>query len=204
MDQEEKYLYYGIILACVLGICIASFVLLHTKPTREEFSELYFYFERIHLDKGNGTFEKVSLEVSTTIWIDINGNTIKEQEEIFLKGDTFVLNNEFWHISDVAEDFSQILFGKFPKEISPGDINFSFVIVNHVSDDYTYEYTITCTGENNKNEDNKIYTKTQNILIKNEEKKNVSHSFLIKEKGEYKVTVTIDTGEEIYFYFVVS
>ncbi|MGD2248708.1 MAG: hypothetical protein PVF58_09900 [Candidatus Methanofastidiosia archaeon] len=202
MDQEEKYLYYGIILACIVGICIASFVLLQTKPAKKEFSELYFYFERVNIQDGEATFEGVTIQVSTTIWIDINKNNTQDQGETFLKGDTFVLHNEFWHISDVAKDFSQILFGKFPKEVPPGDINFSFVIVNHVSTDYTYQYIITCNTVQGEKEP--IHTKTQDIPIKKEEKKIISQFISIKEKGEYKITVTIDTGEEIYFYLLVQ
>ena len=194
MNEEEKTLYYGIILACIIGIATTSVLLVRTKPPQEEFSELYFYFERIDLIEGKGTFQGCTVEVSNMIWIDLNKDGFADDEETFLAGDTFVLEDEFWNISDVAKDRSQILFGKFPKDVYTGTINFSFVIVNHLSEDHLYEYTIAFNGT----------AKTESISVKKEEKKVVFQSIHIDIKGEYKVSITIDTGEEIYFYLYIK
>lgn len=191
--DEEKALYYGIILACIIGIVITSVMLYQSTPQEEEFSELYFYFERIDLVNGKGTFHECTVEVATTIWIDLDSNGTQTDEETFLPGDTFVLNNEFWNIADVAKDSSQILFGKFPKIVAPGDINFAFVIVNHLLTDHEYEYTITVNGT--------AYKET--VFIKTEEKQLIFQSVLIKNEGEYRISVSLDTGEEIYFYITV-
>lgn len=193
MDDEEKPLYYGIILACIVGIATTSVLLLQSTPPQEEFSELYFHFERIDLTDGKGVFQGCTVEVLTTIWIDLNKNESRDQDETFLAGDTFTLEGEFWNISDVAKDSSQILFGKFPKEVNPGTINFSFVIVNHLQEDHVYEYTVTVDGS----------TQKESILIKKEEKKVVFQSVTV-DTGEYKVSVALDTGEEIHFYLHVG
>jgi hypothetical protein len=193
MEEEETTLYYGIILACIIGIAITSFLLLQSNPPEEEFSELYFYFERIDLVEGKGTFQECTVEVSDIIWIDLNRNFTRDEEEIFLAGDTIVIDSKFWNISDVAKDSTQILFGKFPKEVSPGTINFSFVIVNHLLEDHLYEYTVTVNDQEQK----------ETILIKKEEKNLIFQSILIDSKGEFKIGITIDTGEEIYFYLYV-
>ncbi len=193
MDEDEKTLYYGIILACIIGIATTSVILVKTKPVQEEFSELYFYFERIDLKNGKGLFQGCTVEVSVTIWIDLDKNGSSDEGETFLPGDTFELNGEFWNISDVAKDSTQILLGKFPKRITPGTINFSFVIVNHLSEDHQYYYTVTVDG----------ITQEGTVSVKKEEKKLVYQSIPL-DTGEFKVSITIDTGEEIYFFLSVS
>lgn len=193
MDEEEKYLYYSIILACIIGIAVTSVLLLQSKPSLEEFSELYFYFERVDLADGKGTFQGCTIEVSDTIWIDVNKDGFNDKEETFLAGDTFVIQGEFWNISDVAKDSSQILLGKFPKKANPGTINFSFVIVNHLQEDHTYEYTIAVDGTIQK----------EPIFVKKGEKEVVYQSLSV-DAGDYKVSVTLDTEEEIYFYLHVE
>jgi hypothetical protein len=193
MDEEEKPLYYGIILACIVGIAITSLLLLQTTPSQEEFSELYFYFERIDLTDGKGIFNGCTIIVSDTIWIDTNVNTVRDQGEIFVPGDTFVLNSEFWNISDVAKDWSQILMGKFPKKVHAGDINFSFVIVNHLLQDHDYTYAVTVNGTSQEN----------TIFVKKGEKKLIFQTLSV-DTGEFKVAVTLDTGEDIYFYLTVE
>jgi hypothetical protein len=193
MDEEEKPLYYGIILACIVGIAITSLLLLQTTPSQEEFSELYFHFERIDLTDGKGTFNGCTIEVSDTIWIDMNVNTLREQGEIFVPGDTFVLKSEFWNISDVAKDLSQILMGKFPKKVYAGDINFSFVIVNHLLQDHEYTYAVTVNG----------ITQENTIFVKKGENKLIFQTLSV-DTGEFKVAVTLDTGEDIYFYLTVE
>lgn len=194
MDEEDKPLYYGIILACIVGIATTSVLLLETRPTKQEFSELYFYFERVDLINGQGLFRGCSVEVSTTIWIDLNKDGNRDSEETFLAGDTLVLENEFWNISDVAKDSNQILFGKFPKDVNPGDINFSFVIVNHLQEDHSYQYVVTVDGKTEKG----------TILVKKEEKKLIFQTVSLEREGEYKVSIAIDTGEEIHFYLQVG
>jgi hypothetical protein len=193
MDEEEKPLYYGIILACIVGIAITSLLLLQSNPVQEEFSELYFYFERIDLVEGKGTFRGCTIEVYTMVWIDVNRDGNRSEEETFLPGDTFVLEGEFWNISDVAKDGSQVLFGKFPKEVNSGEINFSFVIVNHLQEDHSYEYVITINGT----------TQKETIYVKKEEKK-VIFLTLTVDVGDYQVSIALDTGEEIHFFFSSS
>ena len=192
MDEEEKNLYYGIIIACIVGILITSLLLYQTRPPQEEFSELYFYFERVDLQEGVGTFRECTVEVLTTVWIDLNKNQARDEDETFLPGDTFVADGEFWNISDVAKDSTQILFGKFPKEVNPGELNFSFVIVNHFLEDHTYEYTVSINGENY----------TEPVFVKKEEKKVIFQSVSVKA-GKYQVSITLDTGEEIHFFLSV-
>ncbi|MBU7047256.1 MAG: hypothetical protein HXS54_12555 [Theionarchaea archaeon] len=189
MDEEETPLYYGIILACIVGIAITSLLLLQSNPVQEEFSELYFYFERIDLVEGKGTFRGCTIEVYTTVWIDVDRDGKRSEEETFLPGDTFVLEGEFWNISDVAKDGIQVLFGKFPKEVNSGEINFSFVIVNHLQEDYSYEYTVTINGT----------TKKETIYVKKEEKKMIFQTLAVGA-GDYQVSIALDTGEEIHFF----
>ena len=193
MDEEEKPLYYGIIGACIIGITITSLLLLQSNPVQEEFSELYFYFERIDLVDGRGSFHGCTLEVSTVIWIDLNKDGISDAEEIFLAGDTFLLEDEFWNISDLSKDSTQILFGKFPKEVHSGSINFSFVIANHLAEDHLYEYSITINGVEKK----------ESIFVKKGEKKVISQSLSVSE-GEYILAIALDTGEEIHVYLSVK
>ena len=190
--DEEKPLYYGIILACIIGIGMTAVMLYQSTPQEEEFSELYFYFERIDLVDGKGTFQGCTVTVSTTIWIDLDRNGTQTDKETFLAGDTFVLHDECWNIADIAKDSSQVLFGKFPKRVSPGNINFSFVIVNHLLTDHEYAYTITVNS-----------TVHEEIFIKRGEKKVMFQSLVIENEGEYRVSVSLDTGEEIYFYVTV-
>lgn len=191
---EEKPLYYGIILACIIGIGITGVMLYQSTPQEDEFSELYFYFERIDLVDGKGTFQGCTVTVATTIWIDLDKNGGQTEEETFLAGDTFVLHNECWNIADIAKDSSQILFGKFPKRVAPGEINFSFVIVNHLLTDHEYEYTITVNGTAHR----------ETVFIKSGEKKVMFQSVIMEKEGEYRVSVSLDTGEEIYFYVTVK
>ncbi|MBU7017557.1 MAG: hypothetical protein HXS44_08610 [Theionarchaea archaeon] len=193
MDEEETTLYYGIILACIVGIAITSLLLLHSTPAQEEFSELYLYFERIDLVEGRGTFRGCTIEVHTTVWIDVDKDGNRNEDETFLPGDTFVLEGEFWNISDVAKDGSQVLFGKFPKETNPGEINFTFVIVNHLQEDHAYKYTMAVNGT----------TKKETIYIKKEEREMIFQT-LVVDVGNYQVIIALDTGEEIHFFFSSS
>lgn len=193
MDEEENTLYRSIILACIVGIVIASIMLYQSKPAPEEFSELYFVFERVDLTEGKGVFHGCTLEVSATVWIDLDRDGTRSPEETFLAGDTFVLENEFWNISDIARDNSQILFGKFPKTVRAGIITFSFVIVNHLAEDHLYVYTVSADGS----------TQEGTIPVKKGEKKVVVQSLTV-ERGNHKVVISLDTGEEIHFYLSVE
>jgi hypothetical protein len=188
MDEEDRFLYYGIILACIIGIGTTSIILIRSVPSQEEFTELYLYFERIDLVDGRGQFEGRTVEVSEVIWIDTDADTQQNTGELFFSGDTFVLDGEFWNISDVAKDNSQILFGKFPKDASPGEINFSFVIVNHLTDSHTYEYTVEAGH----------VTVTGSVDIIRGDRALISET--VSVDSDVKVTITLDTGEEIYFY----
>ena len=114
---------------------------------------------------------------------------IGSSQETFLPGDTLVLEGEFWNISDVAKDGSQVLFGKFPKEVNSGEINFSFVIVNHLQEDHSYEYAVTING----------ITKKETIHVKKEEKKIIFQTLAV-DAGDYQVSIALDTGEEIHFF----
>ncbi|MBU7013573.1 MAG: hypothetical protein HXS43_01970 [Theionarchaea archaeon] len=194
MSDEENTLYYGIILACIVGIILTSAVLIKNNPTEEEFTELYFYFERIDLTDGEGTFQGIQIQVGDSIWIDLDGNQSVSEEETFLAGDTFAVRGEFWNISDVAKDGGQILLGKFPKNVRAGEINFSFVVVNHLLQDHQYTYVITANGQSSEG----------TVLIKKDEKRIIPFSCALTEAGEWKVRITVDTGEEIYFYLTVE
>ncbi|MGC1120318.1 MAG: hypothetical protein WBA22_04415 [Candidatus Methanofastidiosia archaeon] len=194
MNDQEDTLYYGIILACIVGIILTGAILIKNKPVQEEFTELYFYFERIDLVNGGGTFQGVEIQVGDMIWIDLDGNKSVSEEEMFLPGDTVVINGEFWNISDVAKDKSQILLGKFPKHVHTGETNFSFVVVNHLLQDHQYTYVVTVNDQRSE----------ETVLVKREEKKIIPYSILLAKEGTYKVSVTVDTGEEIYFYLTVE
>ncbi|MBU7038516.1 MAG: hypothetical protein HXS52_11345 [Theionarchaea archaeon] len=185
MSDEENTLYYGIILACIVGIILTSAVLIKNNPTEEEFTELYFYFERIDLTDGEGTFQGIQIQVGDSIWIDLDGNQSVSEEETFLAGDTFAVRGEFWNISDVAKDGGQILLGKFPKNVRAGEINFSFVVVNHLLQDHQYTYVITANGQSSEG----------TVLIKKDEKRIIPFSCALTEAGEW---------EEIYFYLTVE
>jgi len=191
MDEEEKFLYYGIILACIIGICTTAIILMQKAPPQEEFTELYFYFERIDLSKSGGQFQERTVQISEILWIDINADTLQTPDELFIPGDTFCLQDEFWNISDVAQDNSQILFGKFPKDVPPGEINFTSVIVNHLADIHLYEYTITAEH----------MTITGSVEIPPGEKARIFEAISVDTST--KVTITLNTGEEIYFYLRV-
>jgi len=192
MDEEDKSLYYGIILACIIGIATTSIILIRSVPSQEEFTELYFYFERIDLADNAGQFQGREIDVSEVIWIDIDADALQDTEEFFISGDTFILDGEFWNISDVAKDNSQILFGKFPKDVTAGEINFTFAIVNHRADSHTYTYTVLA-GD---------LPQMGSVTIKKGEKMYVSETVYVN--SDVKVTVTLDTGEDIYFYLRVS
>ncbi|MBU7031784.1 MAG: hypothetical protein HXS53_04575 [Theionarchaea archaeon] len=192
MDEEDKSFYYGIILACIIGIAATSIVLIRSVPPQEEFTELYLHFERIDLTDNVGQFNGREVHVSEVIWIDIDTDAVQDAEELFIPGDTFILDGEFWNISDVAKDRSQILFGKFPKDVTAGEINFTFVIVNHLGDSHAYTYTVLA-GD---------FTLTESVTIKKGERMYVSET--ISVDSDVKVIVTLDTGEDIYFYLRVS
>lgn len=194
MNDQEDTLYYGIILACIVGIILTGAILIKNKPTEEEFTELYFYFERLDLVDGEGTFLGVTIQVGDIIWIDLDGNQSISEEETFLPGDTVVVNGEFWNISDVAKDRSQILMGKFPKKVAAGKINFSFVVVNHLLQDHQYAYVVIAGEQSSEG----------TVLVKKEEKETIYYSVFLTEVGTCRVSVTVDTGEEIYFYLTVE
>jgi hypothetical protein len=192
MDEEEKFFYYGIILACIIGIATTSVILIRSAPPQEEFTELYLYFERIDLIDGEGQFRERTVKISEVIWIDIHADTLQTTGEFFFSGDTFVLDGEFWNISDVAKDNNQILFGKYPKDAPAGEINFSFVIVNHLTTNHAYEYTVVAGN----------IKETGRVNVQKGEKALISET--ISVDSDVKVTITLDTGEEIYFYLQVT
>ncbi|MFQ6087299.1 MAG: hypothetical protein ACE5K0_00145 [Candidatus Methanofastidiosia archaeon] len=200
-EESDNIVYYSIVIACIVGILLSLFTILKNPSPQEEFTELYFHFEKLDTTEGREyrefNFKGFKFFVKNQkVWVDFNENgVIDEREGEFRKGDTLNLNGFFWNISDIAEDGSQILLGGYPKELRVGtQINFSFVISNRLGRDYTYTYEVYS---------NENLVLSEKVFVESGEKKKITVSFVIEEIGEVKVSVVLDTGEEIHFWLRV-
>jgi uncharacterized membrane protein len=187
--SRENALYFFIILLCVVGIIYVSVLVFKTPRQKEAFTELYLKFEKC--SKDGPCFTKIEFEKNRVL-VDINNNGVFDNDEVFKKGDTFSFRNRYWNIVDVSE--TQILFGKYPKEIERGEFNFTFVIINHLGKAHEYNYTIKY---------NELVVSSEKISIENEEKIEIDATILASEIGEAKISIILDTGEEVHFWLRV-
>jgi hypothetical protein len=172
-----------------VGIIYVSVIVLKTPSQKEAFTELYLKFEKCN--KDSPCFTKFEFEKNRVL-VDINNNGVFDNDEVFRKGDTFSFRNRYWNIVDVSE--TQILFGKYPKEIERGECNFTFVIINHLGKAHEYNYTIKY---------NEMIVSSEKISIENEEKMEIDATILASETGEAKISIILDTGEEVHFWLKV-
>jgi archaeosine-15-forming tRNA-guanine transglycosylase len=196
-DRKEDVVFWVVSVIFVVGIIIAITIIATAPPKKEPFTELYFVLERAETTESTEyricTFQNLkTYKKANEIWIDFNNSGTKEIEEIFNRGDTFSINGEFWSIVDLSE--SQILFGKYPTEANRGKINFSFVIVNHLGKDYPYKYIINIDD---------ISVFENSVYVVNEGKEIIYVEIDITQTGEQKISISLNTGQEIHFYIIV-
>jgi hypothetical protein len=137
----EDNLYYAVAAAALLGIALVVYDIATTPKPTEEFTELYFLYERQGLEDGRVTFRSVTVSVDgNEVWMDFDGDRTRQTREVLFKGDTFALQGDDWHISDLTD--TEILFAAYPKEKPGGHVTFSFCIGNRLGRPHAYTYSI--------------------------------------------------------------
>ncbi len=166
--------YKLIIAACILGLIFTQIFIYEFKRKPNEYTELNFVFLKKEGEK-NDVYK---------IYLD---ETVETGEKVFsYKGD-------FYTILDYSN--GMFFLAKYPKEIKENEkFNFSFEITNNLGKDWNYTYYILL---------NEKIVKENDILLKNKEKKLIKEELQISSTGKNKVSIKLDTKEEIYFYVEV-
>jgi len=166
--------YKLIIAACILGLIFTQIFIYEFKRNPNEYTELNFVFLKKEGEKN----------YSYKIYFD---ETVETREKVFsYKGD-------FYTILDYSN--GMFFLAKYPKEIKENEkFNFSFEITNNLGKDWNYIYHISL---------NEKIVKENDIFIKNKEKKLIKEELQISSTGKNKVSIKLDTKEEIYFYVEV-
>jgi len=190
----EDEIYYTVAIAALIGIALVVYDIATSEKPQEKFTELYFMYERKTLENQSGVLKTdldgIDIYVRMNeVWIDLNGNDVQDADEIFLKGDSFTIAGKDWNVSDFSD--TEILFGGYPKQKARGNMSVSFEIVNHRGETHTYEYTIY-------SDDVPLQSGKVEVLL--EGKELLTCTIEIEEKGNHRITVRLDTGEEIYFW----
>jgi len=190
----EDEIYYAVAIAALIGITLVVYDIATSEKPQEKFTELYFMYERKTLENQSGVLKTdldgIDIHVRMNeVWIDLNGNDVQDADEIFFKGDSFTIAGKDWNVSDFSD--TEILFGGYPKQKARGDMSVSFEIVNHRGETHTYEYTIY-------SDDVPLQSGKVEVLL--EGKELLTCTIEIKEEGNHRITVRLDTGEEIYFW----
>ena len=163
--------YKLIISACILGLILAEVFIHIYKRNPDEYTELNFIFV-----KKQG--------IKDTIYRIYFDTPVETEEK------TFSYNGDFYTVIDYSDGI--FLLAKYPKKVKTDEIfNFYFQITNHLGKDRSYVYYIYLND--------KILRKEE-IFIKNMEKKTVKEELSINTPGRNKISIKLDTGEEIHFY----
>jgi hypothetical protein len=193
----EDEIYYAVAIAALIGITLVVYDIATSEKPREKFTELYFMYERKTLENQSGVLKTdldgIDIYVRMNeVWIDLNGNGLQDADEIFLKGDSFTIAGKDWNVSDFSD--TEILLGGYPKQKARGNMSVSFEIVNHQGEKHTYEYTIYSDD---------VLLQSGKVEVLLEKKELLTCTIEIKEKGNHRITIRLDTGEEIYFWVSV-
>jgi len=166
--------YKLIIVACILGLIFTQIFIYEFKRNPNEYTELNFVFLKKEGEKDD----------VYTIYLD---EAVETKEKVFLYKDNF------YTILDYSNGL--FLLAKYPKKIKENEkFNFSFEITNNLGKAWNYKYYISL---------NEKIVKENEIFIKNKEKKLIKEELQISSTGKNKVSIKLDTKEEIYFYVVV-
>ncbi|MCK4636843.1 MAG: hypothetical protein KAT49_03075 [Methanomicrobia archaeon] len=166
--------YKLIIAACILGLIFTQIFIYQYKRNPNEYTELNFVFIKKEGEKND----------SYKIYFD---EIVETEEKVFCYKD------DFYTILDYSN--GMFLLAKYPKKIKENEkFNFYFEITNNLGKEWNYKYYILL-NENIVREDT--------ITIKNKEKKLIREELQISSTGKNKVSIKLDTKEEIYFYIEV-
>ena len=166
--------YKLIIAACILGLIFTQIFIYQYKRNPNEYTELNFVFIKKEGEKND----------SYKIYFD---EIVETEEKVFCYKD------DFYTILDYSN--GMFLLAKYPKKIKENEkFNFYFEITNNLGKEWNYKYYILL-NENIVREDT--------ITIKNKEKKLIREELQINSAGKNKVSIKLDTKEEIYFYIEV-
>ena len=166
--------YKLIIAACILGLIFTQIFIYQYKRNPNEYTELNFVFIKKEGEKND----------SYKIYFD---EIVETKEKVFCYKDDFYTILDYSH--------GVFLLAKYPKKIKENEkFNFYFEITNNLGKEWNYKYYILL-NENIVREDT--------ITIKNKEKKLIREELQISSTGKNKVSIKLDTKEEIYFYIEV-
>lgn len=166
--------YKLIIAACVLGLIFTQMFIYQYKRDPNEYTELNFVFIKKEGERND----------SYKIYFD---EIVETKEKVFCYKD------DFYTILDYSN--GMFLLAKYPKKIKENEkFNFYFEITNNLGKEWNYTYYVLL-NENIVREDT--------ITIKNKEKKLIREELQINSTGKNKVSIKLDTKEEIYFYIEV-
>ncbi|MBN1785887.1 MAG: hypothetical protein JW825_02705 [Candidatus Methanofastidiosa archaeon] len=237
MNGEDRSFYGAIIIACIIGMIIISYTIMSSPKYEENFTELYFYGEKVGLSEGEGEFGNYMIRL-TDDGVFLVDRADQAEMGPFIRGSTIILGDSYWYIEDISSDGDEMLFRKIPLRATQGDvINGTFVIVNHKNRDLSYVYTVKTP----------IYSEEGSVTIGDGSKEVLdffatlpvidpealektgeyteefdTYSRLVEEFGEYKritlsdgsgtidqywrakVSISLNTGEEIHFWIILD
>ncbi|HPR41866.1 MAG TPA: hypothetical protein PK718_04890 [Candidatus Methanofastidiosa archaeon] len=145
MEEEDRSFYLAIIVACIIGIIIISYTIVSSPKYEENFTELYFYGEKVGISDGVGEFGAYEVSVMDgAVFLTKDGIELGP----YVRGSTLVLEGDYWYLEDVSDEGDEMLFRKLPLEAPGGsEINGTYVIANHKNTDITYTATISTPAE---------------------------------------------------------
>jgi len=148
MGKEDTVFYGAIIAACVIGIVIIAYSVMSGPGYEENFSELYFYGEKLQFENEKSMF------LGYDVLIDEGKPYIDEDRTgsyslgPFIVGSTIVLDGRYWNIEGISEGCEEALMRNFPLSAPQGSyITIGVVISNHENELHSYEWEAATLAE---------------------------------------------------------
>ena len=141
MELDDRTFYFAIIAACIVGIAIVATSILTSEPYEEQYSELYFYGEKLDTSIAGETF--LGYDVHYADGQLTLGTGDARLGPLFVGG-TVVLDGGHWNVEDASDATGELLMRAVPSTAAPGeDVAVIIVIANHEGTDHTYECIVS-------------------------------------------------------------
>ena len=235
MSDEDRSFYAAIIVACILGIVIIAYTITTSPKYEENFTELYFYGEKIGLSDGMGQIGNYEIMIDGEgIFFSKDGTSYGPYQN----GSTIQLDGEYWYIEDISEDEDQMMLRKIPLSATQSsEINGTYIISNHKNS--ALDYTVTIASIDNANEENVTVGDGSKVELDftlalpsigeapsektgEYQEEFESYTRIVEDYGDFKkitlvggdnvldqywrvkVSISLNTGEEIHFWIKLN
>ena len=180
--MNDRYVLYALAFSFIF---VSAFVLLsfsEVKISEERFTQLYFNTTILENDNNVSNLGGAKLIIK-------NGTVVIDSLNSYYPGDSFFINGKGYTLNMATND--SILLYNYTKK-TDGLIYFDFTIENLEGVDKNYHYDIFIDG-------NKVQEGDESL--KSNEKRIIQKEIEYKETGDHRLSIKLNTGQEIYFNF---